>query len=476
MLQPAMSPGRGGQVWQIFNGQLYFDMNRGPDVSLAADSSRMVRPIWIPHKWSGDPVGAAMKAVRQICGYPSVKQGYPPNNGNNAFFANTIRYISRPLPMGHGSYKSLLFAESLQGIRGFPYGLGLDPNLEPLYDELELSVVYGSPLYHIRSDGELAAMCAPWGMPFPDESSLLRNVFPHKQSAGKYQTLPSLGVLKWCDGRVINDAQGRPVGVGTPMQNLLAAILAEGDLTITWGPIPVDAYPQAAINDCLGCTNATPLGHPLSLVGTYPGGTLEMLNPQEDIKKIATMDHTIWVQYKFKHHRFGTNYFLRPDAGDMTTGQVRADYLKASRSGRPNDGTGFFKAKNFNNLFRPETSIYCVSSAVPVNGGSGYVNGSTLTLLGGKLAGSSYSPATIAITADNGIVTGARVLTPGGYAEPPDGTFATGIAGGGAMFRLTFTKARVNAFGVVPGQMPSWFFNAYPEPWYSLNDELPQGV
>ena len=205
-----------------------------------------------------------------------------------------------------------------------------------MYDELELAVGMSNMPYKIVDDVQLAGILDS----FPDESSLLRNIVAGQRWNPLYQLAPGAGTLKFIKNK-------KPC--------LLSSVRMEiprSDVSLTWGPVPIEVMPKTAIANCFNCTNATPLGHFQSFLGTFPTETLLMNNPDPTFVQDYNGRWMVFITYRFSFLPKGVNNLPNYNMERPFDGFT---FDRVSRTGFDDD-TVMFKPANFNNLFRPEVS------------------------------------------------------------------------------------------------------------------------
>jgi hypothetical protein len=225
--------------------------------------------------------------------------------------AGVVTGIRRIIPYPHPSFPNYLYAESVKNIEG-DVAQGKDPQLIAKYDEAKVSLEFSSLPYKVLTDDEMAARG------YTHEATLQRYVSITCKTTGRYEKVPTASGMKW-------------FGTNVLFANSSSVILGEGDLSIIWHQIPIEAIPWTAINACMGCVDETAIGDVGGVYrfasDSYMGPILQTsagrdrpkflcLVPEfSDPYTMSNGEKAIDVNYRFKFYPYGANYFYRWDAG-----------------------------------------------------------------------------------------------------------------------------------------------------------------
>jgi hypothetical protein len=306
------------------------ELPSSPNYSFETDQSSGRRQFYTP--WGITPATTPLQVNGDICGFSTV--GTWPLYGE---------YLSRTVPMDNPDFPGFYYARSCSME---PWGAaGNDFNGVGYTMEAKVDVGFHAPMYAILTDAQLMAAMTN-GEAFPDEASLLRYIEFDLQPVAKYQSIPSYGPLRW-SARPGSGIDGGP-GPGNAVVNYRAVLLYEADLRLTWKQVPIDAYPAAAVQACIGTTNLNALGYPTSIIGqSFAPGTLVCGTPKLKMVRIPNGDFGYDVTYVFRWYPFGANsFFWQGTAG--TPGFYPASYANTDGTlGKP-----LYPSTDFNFLFR----------------------------------------------------------------------------------------------------------------------------
>lgn len=253
------------------------------------------------------------------------------------------KYLSRKIPFEHPNLPGTMFANNLHisGRKGKP--IGPDAEGVQYFDEAALNIGFSQFPYKFLTDEELTLLTST----YPDEGSLLRYVSIDQQTAAKVQTVPAFNNIVWDIARGAPAALA-PNGKPQPLTTKATTLLFEGDLVLTWHEVPYEAVPKTAMAHLVGRTNFADFGHPASIVGTRPAGTLLCGVPKLKMRFLRDGNLGFDITYFFKFYPKGANSFFY--AGPLTDPGY---YPAANINGSfvyPYDGL----VTTFADLFRPE--------------------------------------------------------------------------------------------------------------------------
>jgi hypothetical protein len=277
-----------------------------------------------------------------------------------------IKHLQRLIPYAHPTYPNFLYCDSVSDIAGL-IGSGIGPDTVADYDEAKMKLNYVSYLFNIIDDFTLQHYNQVGGYTQNDgftEASLLRYMTPNWAPGGKFQTLPTQSALRWVTDQV-------------PVVLSQVILLPEGDLSIQWEQVPIQALNMKAMMALIGKTNLYQFGmsHPLNLVSgltTTEPGTLVMLFPGVRLIRRPNGDFAYTVTLKFKKYPYGANCFFRYDALNRIAG-----WQQATIGGKPANevnfvyfnatgGTFVLTVQNLNNNVIASTAaeLFNISAAI----------------------------------------------------------------------------------------------------------------
>jgi hypothetical protein len=289
------------------------------------------------------------KAARDFLGYTK----YVKANDNYAYPSRIIpnyhpKYLASRFQTGSVPLLPYLHCDSIQFEPFLINTPGKEPGITDAIDggtgntgnfqEARMHVHYAMPPFAIMKDEMLATFLSSGAtdpkydpgdgnlIAAPDESSLLRYVYPRQTYISKYQTLPAETVLKWSlDGQAIS------------LENVVQ--LCEADITIKWFDVPQYFWaliakmllsPQTTL---IGKTNSVIFGNAKSMVGQFPAGTLVFLTPDVEPFPRGTGETSVNVTFRMRYYPFGANKAYRLN---------EPKNLAASRGGETWTGPGFY--------------------------------------------------------------------------------------------------------------------------------------
>jgi hypothetical protein len=143
---------------------------------------------------------------------------------------NKPKGILRHIPYPNPTKPNYLYCDYVNIEPDVP--LGADVNGVARYDEAKISATFSTRDYVILNDSIFA------------EETLKQYVKITVDPVGRYERLPSEGAgLKWwIDQR--------------PVSNARTMTFIEGEVTVYWYQVPVEAIPWSAISQCVGCCDA----------------------------------------------------------------------------------------------------------------------------------------------------------------------------------------------------------------------------
>lgn len=247
--------------------------------------------------------------------------------------ANQVIGISRYIPYPHPSFDRVLYADTVQNMEG-DVAQGIDVNDVAVYDEAKVAVTFTSYPYQILTDDEMLAAG------YTSEASLQRYVTITTKTAGRYENVPTASGMKW-------------FGTNVLFANKSAVILGEGDVSIIWHQVPIEAIPWDAINSCMGCVDEVAVGDAgvyKFAASSYMGPILQLAAGRDKAKFLCLVPEfsepylmsndgmAVDIKYNFKFYPFGANSFFRWDTGQ---------FERPVTAG----GVPFFPLARFNPLF-----------------------------------------------------------------------------------------------------------------------------
>lgn len=321
----------------VWNSIIYRERRRGsPSGSfIPRGESRLQTQYWM--EWSdilsGDAQSAFLGEVRVST-------------------ANNVRYISRTLPFQFPHLGLIYYADAFDRFEGAQAAEdGMTGNDAANFTEGLVAVGFKAfkKGYRLFED---AKNWAP-GANTPSEAYCNRAMEVTVKSTTKAQTIPAASGLYW-------DVPG---AVSYPVSAAMFVTLWEQDITLKWGPLPLNGFNDAGFDQIIGSTNAEafpPLppdayvapdssprgGAPVSLLGQYAAGQLLMGNYEKDIERQGTGDYCYWVTLRIKAYKFGANSFYWWNRPSSLGGP---GYQLIKRR----DGTRLFPSRSWTPAFAP---------------------------------------------------------------------------------------------------------------------------
>ncbi len=315
-----------------WNGIRYRERRKGsPSGSLnPMGDSRLGQQLWFD--WADLRSGAAQAA---FLGYAAVKT------------MNNVRYVSRTLPYVHPDFFGIYHATSFDRFEGAEAGeAGITDDGTADFDEGLASVSFQTLEKGYRLFADELNLAA--GALTPHESYCNRAMEVTVKAVTKSQTIPAASGLYW-------DVAG---AVEYPVSAAMFVTLWEQEITLRWGPLPLDGFNDLGFDQIIGSTNAEAFppapppahagggGAPRSLLGQYQAGQLVMGNYEKDIRRMGNGQPCYWVTLRLKAYKHNANSFYWWNRPANLGGP---GYHPIKRR----DGTRLFASKSWTPAFAP---------------------------------------------------------------------------------------------------------------------------
>jgi hypothetical protein len=323
-----------------------------PDFSIMpAQESRMTMRGWF--NWADMEEQRASTAYLGTC---QVRNNYTPRDQNGNILAELQppdpgwNYFNYTNPYAHPKWPNGMFlADGFERVQGFiPNSPAIGPALTATFEEAETVIHFRSPRngYRVLHD----SLAIDPAIRLPREYYITRNHEVVEKNTARSQTIPPDAGLQW-----------QFLG-GTPNLNCSAAnfiTLHEGEVHLTWYPVPADAYNEVAMTNLIGKTNnatfppvqgiipgipATPPRSLLSAKGGPKGyGTLVMGCPSKEVIRMGDCSWAYKIMISMRWFPYGANSFFlwNPPAG--ARGRIRIDPTDGPVQDATLGGPGYYR-------------------------------------------------------------------------------------------------------------------------------------
>ncbi len=224
-------------------------------------------------------------------------------------------------PFAHPDFPNQMYlASSYRDGQGWiPNSPAAGPRGTAQYDEGRgvLSFTSARDGYRVLDDSlvvDVNSICAPACNRVPTDAFCLRNMEIVEQMASWSLSVPPLAGLYY--SATVGNIFMAPVAVALGGR----VMLYEGDITITWWPVPLNAWNEAAWANLYGKTNHKPFppppgvgGAPASLLVPKAARTLVAGLPEKKLIRMGDGNWAYKVKLRFKWFPFGANSFYWPN-------------------------------------------------------------------------------------------------------------------------------------------------------------------
>jgi hypothetical protein len=182
----------------------------------------------------------------------------------------------------------------------------------------------------------------------PNEYYLARFCEVEENFASRAQSLPPAGPggggLVWADAPP--DVGGR-----RPAASIASYLpLSHAEYVVTWGPVPIAAYNETAMQSLVMKTNRNPFpptpppGCPAPFMSQKPRGTLIFGQPTKKVVRMGDYNYAFVVKLRMHYHAAGANYFFR---WDRPSGEGGPGFARVARA----DGSVLFPEADYATAF-----------------------------------------------------------------------------------------------------------------------------